>query len=233
MKDKGLYVYPGVTQEQLEALKDEVLDFMVLGTQDIKNNNLEIDEEGNVLVTEGSLLHGTSYNKNKDAEKIESISVNGIITGEFFGAKEVGRTHYHAEFYRANKDMTLKEFLTDERNYFPKKDNGIIAFLIIKSENVSELFKNDSLDENSNVTEDIRSLVEGGLVFHKEELETKSIAAIPIGIPVNCFSAVIVSDDIKENEEKMKKLHTLFRHLYILDINGKAIVLPEEEEKDE
>ena len=233
MSNKGLHVYPGVTPEQLEALKDEAMDFMVLGSQDIKNNNLEIDEEGNVLVNEGTLLHGTTFNKKKDDEKIESIAVNGIITREFFGSKEKGGTYYHAEFYRANRNMTLKEFLSDERAYFPKKDNGIIAFLVINSDVVSELFKNNSLEEGSNVTDEIRSLVEEGLVYHKDELENKTVAAIPIGVPTNCLSAVIVSDDIKEDKEKMERLHELFPKLYILDLKGKALVLPLNEETNE
>lgn len=222
---KDLYVYPGVTSEQLEALKDEVLDFMVLGTQDIDNTDIEIDDNDCVLVKQGTLLHGTKYSdRKKDTEKLNSIAANGIITGEFFGAKEKGRTHYHAEFYRANKDMSLKEFLKDDREYFPKKDNSIVAFLIVEGESVKELFKNNSLASDSNVTDEIRSLVEGGLVYHKEELEDNSVAAIPIGIPANCFSAIVVSDDIAENQEQLDHIHQLFNNLSIINTKGQVIV---------
>lgn len=220
-----LYLYPEVTQEQLEALKDEVRDFSVLCTQDIKNNNLEIDENGKVLVKKGTLLHGTTYEDN-ETPKIESISVNGIITKEFFGQEETGSTNYHVEYYKANKDMLLSEFLKDERELFPNETNLVIGFLVIQGPELTELFKSDSLVSDSNVTEDIRKLVEKGKTFHEKELLEDKLAAIPIGMPTNCFSAVVVSDKIKEDKNKISKLHELFNKCYILDINGDILENP-------
>lgn len=225
--DKELYVYPEITEEQLQALKDEVMDFVVLGTQDIDNTKLNYDEDGTVAISEGDLLHGTKY----DEKKLISIAVNGIITREFFGAKEKGRTHYHAEFYRANKDMSLSEFVNDERTLFPNK-KGIVAFLIVNSPAVVELFKNNSLEPDSNVTEEIQSLVVGGFEYHKEEVENKTIAAIPIGVPANCFSALVVSDDILEDNDKLEALKSLFSRLNILNTKGQVVV-KSEEQRDE
>lgn len=220
-----LYLYENVTSEQLEALKDEVRDFVVLGTWDIKNNNLNFDEEGKVNVEKGTLLHGTKY-EDKDTEKIESIAVNGLITSEFFGLVESASTQYHIEYYKANKDMTLKDFLTDEREFFPKEDNEMIGFLIIPGSDLTEVLKNDSLEEGSNVTDEIRSLILEGLTYHKEEIENENIAAIPIGMPVNCFSAIVVSGKIRNQKNKINKLHELFNKCYILTIDGEVLEKP-------
>lgn len=232
--NKELYLYEGVTQEQLEALKDEVRDFMVLGTQDIKNNNLDIDKNGEVQLKEGAILHSTTFNDtDEDKEKLESIAINGVITKEFFGAKDEGRTHYHAEFYRANKDMSLKEFLDDERELFPKEDNSMVSILVIEGPLLAEVFKNNSFDKNSNSNDDIRHLIKGAIRYHLDELNEQTLAAIPIGVPANCFSAIVVSKDIEKDKDKLNYLHSLFRNLCILGINGKVVVEAEEVDDNE
>lgn len=222
--NKELYVYPGVTSEQLQALKDRVYDFMALGTQDIKNTNIEITEDDKVLIKEGTLLHGTTFDK----EKLKSIAVNGIITKEFFGYKEEGGTYYHAEFYRANKDMSLKEFVSDERPLFPKKDNTVVGIVIVPNKDLTNLFLSDSLSDNSIVEEDVKSLVDAGKVYHEEELKNNTVSAIPIGIPSNCFSALVIGHKIKKTKSKVDFLKKMFPNLYIVDVSGKIIERPSE-----
>jgi hypothetical protein len=122
--------------------------------------------------------------------------------------------------------MLLSEFVTDDREFFPKTDNFVIGFMIVPGPDLTELFKNDSLVSDSNVTDEIRSLVKDGKTFHETEILEDKIAAIPIGMPTNCFSAIVVSDKIKENENKISKLHELFSKCYILDISGDILEKP-------
>ena len=223
--NKELYVYDGVNEIQLRALKDRLMDFISLGSQKIKNTDLKFSDNGKVIVKEGSLLHGTNYNE----KKLRSIANSGVITYEFFGKKEIGGTNYHAEFYRANKDMSLKEFTNDPRPFFPKKDNTLVGFLIVPSPEVESIFLSDSLDQNSIIEDDIRSLCNAGFIYHKDELINKTVAAIPIGVPSNCFSAIVIGNKLKSSKKKMDFLKKTFSNIYILDTTGKILERPSDE----
>ena len=220
--NSDLYIYPGVSEIQLRALRDRVMDFFTLGSQEIDNTKLDFDDKGKCLVKEGTLIHGTSYKE----DKLKSIASSGIVTYEFFGKKDEGGTCYHAEFYRANKDMKLKEFVSDERPYFPKKDNLLIGFMIVPSSDVNQIFLSDSLSENSIIEDDIRSLCDAGKIYHKEELENKTVSAIPIGVPINCFSALVVGNKIRSSKKKMAFLKNTFPKVYIIDTTGKVLESP-------
>ena len=220
--NKDLYIYDGVSEIELRAIKDRLMDFISLGSQDINNTKIYFDDRAKAIVKEGTLIHGTTY----DEKKLESIAKSGIITYEFFGKKDSGGTYYHAEFYRANKEMSLKEFTSDARPFFPKKDNNIVGIMVVPSDEVKSIFLSDSLDPNSIIEDDVRRLCNSANIYHKEELENRSVAAIPIGVPANAFSAIVIGNKIKSSKTKVEFLKKTFPNLYIIDTTGKVLERP-------
>lgn len=224
-----LFLYDDVNTNELEALKDEVRDFCVLATQDIDNTDLKLDENGYVIIPEGSLLHSTRYRDGEEA-KMESIAKYGNLTKEFFSLKDEGRTHYHVEYYRTNKDTNSHEFIEELKKKNPNVEPNTVSYLILSSPCVTEVLKGNSLDKNSSTIEDIRLLIKGAIRYHVDEIKENTFAAIPIGIPSNCFSALIVTKELEQNEEKMNHLKEFFNRLPIINEEGKIIYQPKKDE---
>jgi len=71
----------------------------------IHNSDITIDTTGKIVLTEGTLIHGTKYN----IKTVENIAKTGILAGEFFGVPEDGETYYCADFHKIIADIKIED----------------------------------------------------------------------------------------------------------------------------
>jgi len=167
--------------------------------------------EGGVDLTQGTLLHGTSFN----IEKIKKIKETGIVSGELIGIPEDNETHYCADFFRVPNDTSIPQYLEwcgqpiingmlkikrGESAYLPRqgKQSKQIAFIINNEDSrLQPLLKYDAYGPSSH--ERMKSIIN----FLPREFDpspTRTTSAILIGIPSNFISGIIISDGISTGE---------------------------------
>lgn len=220
-----------LSQEQMRALKKQWILFNRYSKFNIKNNELKKDENGKLVLEEGTLIHGTSE---FDKEKLDSISRAGILACEFLGTYEDAETYYCADFMRVPEKQTLEKYLSNKANSASGRipcnpSSSSIAFIVNPSMEIEELIKMDCYRNK-----DIRDILNtNSSVVERYSGEREGYAsAILGGIPASCFSGIIVGDKILEDIEQIKTLKQLFPNCYLTTSDGTIIHEVNIEEKN-
>lgn len=205
----------GLTENQIIELKKQIERFERVKNE--KRNIIDIDKEP--MLKEGTLIHGTSFNK----DVLSSISKTGIITGQYFDIQEDGETYYCADFHRIYKDVELSSYnknfsYNDGRCPFGKFGKNQVAFLIYPDKRLDEITKYDCYKDNGIESEITKSFVNmSGLPIENEN--KKRASSILFGIPSNFINGIVLGDNIvkKENIDFLVKE---FKGAFIIRNNG-------------
>ena len=208
--------YDGLDKEQILILKDQISRFKKFKGKPRK----QIIPKATPILPEGTLIHGTGFNK----KVLENIAKTGIITGQYFGIEEDGETFFCADFHRINKDMTLEEYnksfkYVDGRCPFGTRGKNTIAFILHPNEEMNEISKYDCYRDNTKESNETKSFVnEAGI-----PIEDKSTASsILFGVPSNFINGIVIGDNLI-NEENINLLKELFPNCYLVRNNGNII----------
>jgi len=167
-------------------------------------------QEGNPDLSQGTLIHGTSY----DLEKLKKIKESGILSGELIGIPEDNETHYCADFFKVPEDMSVTQY-SDWCNQLRTTPSGLkmkkgegnrlsfgyrstgISFIIDASDpRLQKLLKYDAYDSDS--SERMKNII-NHLPNTRNPNDTSSIL---VGIPSNFISGLIIGEGIKSEEVK-------------------------------
>lgn len=223
-----------VTPEQRKFLREQVNRFNEIKDSDIKRVGLKTDVDGKIILDEGTLLHGTSFDKTK----LKSIKEKGIIGAEFHGECEELETLYCADFFRVSETMKMNEYsefcrgrdkgiYRGEKKYLPVNSrSGGIAFIVNPSKDIDDLLAMDVYRDNIH-TEDMKGIVNFEVLDSDRFYGIKDRLAAPLyGVPENAISGIWVGDDVKLDIDKIKFLEEQFPDVYIIDKEGTIIYDP-------
>ena len=179
-----------------------------------------------MLLLAGTLIHGTSFNR----DVLKSISETGIITGQFFGIDEDGETYYCTDFHRLDENMTLKTYndsfsYRDGRCPFKNLGKNSIAFILMSDERASGLLKYDCYKDEipeSDVTKEFVKL--NGL----PDIPKEKLSSILFGVP-SCFINGIVVGDKQIILDNVLYLKNLFPGCFIVRNNGHVLCNPDDD----
>lgn len=223
------------SEEQLEFLQKQWTKFNRYKKYNIDNATVTKNEDGKVILKEGTLVHGTGvYNP----ETLKKISETGILSGDFIGIHEDGETYYCADFIRMKEDKMIEEMKDNAGGRIPlHPEQASIAFIINPSKEIEEFTNTDAysqINDDNKVIRNLMNLRNKGVVQKYLSSDRRGeVAAIPVGIPVNCFSGILVGDVILKDEDKIKELITLFPNCYITSRTGQIIYEPKIEKTNE
>ena len=94
-------------KKQKEMLAVQLSEYLRLSKlKRIAKNQIEVDENGKLVLKEGTLIHGTV----PSIDVLKSISKLGILNSEYFNRAEDNETFYCADFFRVPKKMTMEEY---------------------------------------------------------------------------------------------------------------------------
>ena len=215
------------------------------------------DKDGKLVLEEGTLLHGTGtvfdHEEFLTDTQIKSISENGIMSSEVIGGIEFGETHFCADFFRVEETQTMEKYIethrkqkfkigderyitadAPERSYLPilsyTKEN--IAFIINNNgdSELQEILEYDVYRSDSKHQEKMKEIVNFENIQGYNQFDIKErFAAVLGGIPAECFSGILISDDIKQNDKIMQQLQEYFPDCYIANRDGEFVVEPHPE----
>lgn len=209
--------YEDLSSQQMLIIKQQMERFNSLRAEKIE----KIVPENEIELPEGTLIHGTPYNK----KSLESIAKTGIITGDAIGIQEDGETFYCADFHRVSYSQSLKEYnekfpYRDGRCPFGNlKESETIAFIIYPCKQLEKIAKYDCYRDNTKESDITKSFVNmAGL-----PIEDKKIAAsILFGIPSNFINGIVLPDRLV-NKDNVSFLMKTFPGVFISRKNGAII----------
>ncbi len=212
-----------LNSNQERILLDQINRFYDLKNKDISLPDISRTVDGNIILKEGTLIHGTHFN----IDKIESIKKTGIVTGQAVGISEDGETYYCADFHRVSKDISIKNFndqftYVDGRCPFGKGVRGgkSLAFVIEPCEEARELLAYDCY-RNETVESDITKSFTNSMLDNGENL-----SSILYGIPSNLIRGTILGNKLLEQHDIIRFMIKLFPNGYISTINGDILYDP-------
>lgn len=181
----------------LEFLKRQKKLYEQLKKINIAPHKVKINENGEVVFDEGTLIHCAGQ---CDYDKLRGISDKGIMAGDFVGIPEFDNdeSYFCADFYRADTQMKSSDFIeriqesdkTTGRGPFGKGLKNItkIAFILDFNDDIRSLTDTDMyLPENSeHIMQSALKLLES---YRGEK--NGQVSAIPYGIPSAFISGII------------------------------------------
>ena len=215
-----------LTREQEIIFLEQINRFNALNDCDRLNCSPVIDASGNVMFTEGMLIHGISC---FSYEALDSISKSGILTGQAIGVSEDGETYYCADFHRVKEDISVDDY----NKWFPYNDGRCpfgkradiskeVAVVIAPNEENSELLKYDCYRDTT------EGLATRSFVNYMP-MDNDVASSILYGVPVNCFSGIVVGGKVLNDKKKIDYLIEKFPHCYIVTSFGDLIYNPGKE----
>lgn len=223
-----------LTDEQIKIFVEQINRFNELSKYYSVKSNPLMDEDGNLIFKEGTLIHGISA---YDEDKLDNISKTGILTGQAVGVSEDGETYYCADFHRVDRDITVEEYCTnfkinDGRCPFggARADNSrSVAFVVAPNEVCSELLSYDCYRVDTKESDITRSFVNlNGLP--RKGSETDKVSSILYGVPYNFINGIVVGGKILDDENKIKFLMEKFPNCYIMTAFGELIYDPSKDD---
>ena len=223
-------------KKQKEMLAVQLSEYLRLSKlKRIAKNQIEVDENGKLVLKEGTLIHGTV----PSIDVLKSISKLGILNSEYFNRAEDNETFYCADFFRVPKKMTMEEYFNFcketertrdgakkakmEASKLPARSQNSIAFIVdINNPDLEQLLRNDPYRDNGEKSDYMKQIVNFDAI--KEFYKSKErISAVLWGIPANYISGIWVGDDILEDSQKIEQIKTLFPNSYITTKEGNII----------
>ncbi len=237
-----------ISNYQRRIIFNQLFNFCNLQNSSYKNLHYKKDTNGNLILPQGALIHGTGATLNKTKflteEQLNSMSKHGIIAPEFLGSYEkFDETYYCADFFKVEDEQTLHEYskthreivkdntkqIAPECNYLPilsPKDR--IAFIILpnKNEHFQKLLEFDIYKNNTN-HKFMESIIGNISYIYNFELSTR-LSSILVGLPPNVISGIWISKNLIK-PDILQNLHQKFQDCFIVDNLGKLIVEPHPE----
>jgi len=238
--------------EQMATLERATQEFRTLRAKPNVNFTFQRNENGEVVLPEGLLLHGTRFDK----EKLESISRTGILSCEYNGRSEDGETFYCADFFRVPKTQTMEEYANHINTpvaisgsvLAPKKPMEAsrlphdarfaqeqLGFIVDHTNpELQNLLANDVYRENEQF-EEMKKIVNPALIKTDDSDENslwskrERLSAVLCGVPSNFISGIWVTEKVQNNEEQMQFLKQQFPHCSIVNSKGEILSEPNKE----
>lgn len=228
--------------QQQKILFEQMQRFAVLKNSKVTKTEYKVNEDGKLLLQEGTLLHGV---RGWTAEILEEISKTGIVSCEFGkGVVEDNETFYSADFWRVDENASLGEY-TEAciRNKKPEADflplrrfdkTNKIAFIIDSNNySIQELLSYDAFRDNGTPSEISESIISQNHRSNREYMKER-LSAVLFGIPSNAFSGIMIGKKLSEEmPEKIEEIKKIFPELYIVTQEGNLIYEPNKEKKQE
>lgn len=218
-----------LTLEQVRVLIEQINRFNELSEAYQSICEPELDKDGNLMFSKGTIIHGMKY---FDKNKLNSISKTGILTGQAVGISEDCETYYCADFHRVKENITVDEYnlnfkINDGRSPFGKRRADIsdnVAFVIVPNDKNRELLSYDCYREGTREAEVTRSFV------RNMPLDMEVGASILYGVPANCINGIIVGGKLLDDKSNIDFLIDKFPNSYIISAYGELIYNPARKE---
>lgn len=202
--------------------------FLDIKKQKIKTD-IKVDQQGRLVLEEGTYIHGIEFDENN----LINIKNEGLVAPEF--RTNIGDTIYMRSLcvFEVNKNQSLRQYynkysnlsrenfdegtgcgksyyngvgvaLAEEARYLPiENSKDKIAFIINPNE-YTKKFKKDKLNK--------------GLPN-----EYNRGYEIPIGLPSNLISGIMITRKLVNDKQKIAKLKQIFPDKYIVTPDGDII----------
>lgn len=200
------------------------------------NHHIFKDKNGKLILQQGTLIHGV---RKLDQGTLEGISKDGILAAELIGknggptylkacAFEVQIEQKMADYY-ANYNTPQKEgseanlrplyingkqvFFLNEAITLPREEKGGFPFAFIVPPN----------NDDTSILSKKHDLARYVKTFSRASV-------VPIGIPSNSISGILVSREVSQDQEKLTIIKKYFPDKYITTPDGELIYEPQRTE---
>ncbi len=222
---ESLLIELPLDEEQERIFIEQMNRYNEVKEMEIETKDLQLDENGRVVLKKGTLIHGTS---GFNVEVIDKIKNNGILTGQMLGIPEDGETFYCADFHRVNRDMSMEEY-NKEFTYVDGRcpfGNGIrgsntLAFIVEPSNEALELLSYDCYRDTKegDIAKNFTNVA--GLLEQGDRL-----SSILYGVPSNLFTGIVLGNGLLEKKEVVELIVRMFPDCYISTMDGVIIYNP-------
>ena len=215
--------------------------YIQLSSKTASSTDIKISDDGKLILGKGTLLHGIrQFNENV----LRSISSEGIIFEGFFGDKGTTMTKGDACFFEVDKEQTMHDYYMSYNHDASGEKIGETLFRRVNSETKKSaalrreagyLPREEAYWNNGNSngiafiinpTTDIQPLLS-----QKEKLPLFARGySIPIGMPSNYISGILVSREVAQDQEKIVLIKQYFPDKYITTPDGELIHEPQRNE---
>lgn len=224
IRDERFHVGTMINVHQKQVLKEQKERFDTLKELPFKECKVILDEEGKVILKEGTIIHGISA---FDVEKIDNIRKTGIVTGQALGIVEDGETYYCADFHRVASDILLEEYnktftYVDGRTPFGGKGKSTLAFIIEPNKDNEEILKYDCYRDGKEA-DFTRSYVN---MYGLPVSDFAKVSSILYGVPANQIVGAVLGEKLIEQKEILEFIIKLFLNIYITSSRGELIYQP-------
>ncbi len=200
-----------LTEDQIELINRIYKKVLSIGKMkmDTISYQLYINDEKEVYLPKGTLIHFTKYNE----DIVKEISKEGIIAGEVRDKKNTTGLNYVSSFYKMNIDTILNTYNNKE---FSIKDN--IGFIINPTSKLGGILYYNILDDKFD-----NNIMVRDIISPSKRIKDDNLAYILVGIPSNSISGIIVGDSLLSNNEIINNLKHLFPNSYLITKEGYII----------
>lgn len=203
--------------------------------------DIKISNDGKLILGKGTLLHGI---RRFDENVLKSISSDGIVFEGFFGDKGTTVTIGEACFFEVDKEQNMYDYYMSYNHDVTGEEIGEVPLFKNNSETKNlEVLRREAgylpeedkykrgKSSNSvafiiNPTTDIQPL----LKLKKKLPRFAKGYSIPIGMPSNYISGILVSREVAQDQEKLAIIKQYFPDKYITTPDGELIYKPERTE---
>lgn len=252
IKEKEVFMFFYKSLTQAEKISDEIVKILIdqkqkydlLKKMKISNDlHKYIDENGKMVFPENSLVHGTSFDKNK----LIKIKKDGILSSEFASntPEKYGETYFMTDFFKnvSGAGLSITELLNCSKNkhllkFLPSdtyhENVPRVAFILnSKDDNVKKYLSRDLFSKNNSelldfIDEDFVYLLKKRRFIMEYDYKLGQ-SSFPIGVPYSALSGIVVDFMIEENLDYMNFIKNTFKkELFIISSAGKILSNPKD-----
>ena len=197
-----------LSDEQKDILRQQIVRYITLSSQDRKINPIKYDKQGKYELQEGDLIHVSNINN------LDSIAQKGILNGQALGIEEFFETYFCADFFRVPQSESSSTFTNNFRENYTKglpSDYDMskptirsfdIAFVVSPTKENKELLSYDPYTREDNISPENTTVTktfvnERGLLDKDDAAPYAAnggYSSILYGVPANQISTVMVGN---------------------------------------